>query len=107
MSIDSTFKPQTGTYLVGVTAVQIVEAFGSGVVSFRVWNNAATIQYLTWGRNSGITAAGAPTAGVPSVNTIGIPIGAVVYVEVPANSYFIGNTGSAFQITGGEGGNGG
>lgn len=108
MSIDSTFKPMTATYQVDSTgAVQIKEAKDAGASSFRLRNVNAAAAYVTWG-GSGVTSKGAPVLGTPSVNTIGIPIGGVAYIEVPPASFFIASVAApAVEITGGEGGNGG
>jgi len=106
MSVDSTFKPMTATYLVTTAAVNIPEAFGAGISTFRVKCLAAA--YITWGPTSSVTAKGAPAAGVPVVNTLGMAtIGSVMYIEVPANSFFISSVATAFEVTGGEGGTGG
>jgi hypothetical protein len=109
MSIDSTFKPATMTYAVDNTApVQIKEAQGSGVSSFRIRALVAS-GYIAWG-NASVAAPTAPTIGSPKPNTVGVTLGVPLYLEVPANSFFIGNAvfaTSGFEVTGGEGGNGG
>lgn len=114
MSIDSTFKPATANYAVDSTApVQIIEAQGSGVVSFRIRNVTAAnaVAYVSWGRTVASTLAAnaaAPALGTPKVNSIGIPANGVLYIEVPANSFFVGSAAAPnLEICGGEGGNGG
>jgi hypothetical protein len=106
MSIDTTFHPITQTVLVGATAVQVATDTQLDNTTFRVLCVAAA--QLTWGNNAAITAKGAPTAGVPVFNTLGmLTIGSVMYIEVPSNSWFIASAAAAFQITGGKGGVGG
>lgn len=106
MSIDTTFHPITQTILVGVTAVQVATDTQLDANTFRVKCLAAA--YLTWGNNGNITAKGAPAAGVPVMNTLGMAtIGSVMYIEVPANSFFISSVAASFEITGGKGGVGG
>lgn len=106
MSIDTTFHPITQTVLVGVTAVQVATDTQLDANTFRVKCLAAA--YLTWGNAAAITAKGAPAAGVPVFNTLGMAtIGSVMYIEVPANSWFISNVAASFEITGGKGGVGG
>jgi len=105
MSIDTTFHPITQTVLVGAAAVQVATDTQLDANTFRV--RCLVAAYLTWGNKSTITAAGAPAAGVPVMNTIGMAAGGVMYVEVPANSFFIASAAAAFEITGGKGGVGG
>lgn len=108
MSIDTTFKPIGATALVGVTAVQVCDKGAYlGVITFRVRCVNAAAQYLTWGSQSGVASAGAPTAGSPVQNTIGMAPGAVAYLDVPAASYFISGSAASFEVTGGTGGTGG
>lgn len=106
MSIDTTFHPITATYLVGTSALQVAPDTQQDNNTFRV--KCLVAAYLTWGNKSSITAAGAPTAGVPVMNTLGMAtVGSVMYIEVPANSWFISSVAAAFEITGGKGGVGG
>lgn len=106
MSIDTTFHPITQTVLVGAAAVQVATDTQLDANTFRVVCKVAA--YLTWGNSSAITAKGAPIAGTPVFNTLGMPtVGSVMYIEVPANSFFIASAAAAFEITGGKGGVGG
>jgi hypothetical protein len=105
MSIDTTFHPITQTILVGATAVQVSTDTQLDATTFRV--RCLVTAYLTWGGNSSITAKGAPAAGVPVFNTLGMTVGSVMYIEVPSNSFFIASAAAAFEITGGKGGVGG
>jgi hypothetical protein len=106
MSIDTTFHPITQTVLVGVTAVQVATDTQLDNTTFRVLCVAAA--HLTWGNKSTIASNIGPTAGVPVFNTLSmLTIGSVMYIEVPANSWFISNVAASFEITGGKGGVGG
>jgi hypothetical protein len=102
MSLDTVFKQSGPAVLVGVTAVQVCPA-QAGVYTFRVVNSVATLQSFTWGKLSTITALGPPTAGVPSANTITMLPSSVETFEIPGDSYFIGNAGSAFYFHPGSG----
>ena len=108
MSIDTTFQPKTQTYAVDNTAaVQLTEAAQVGALTFRIRNINAAAIYVAWG----VTAPAAPTApaiGTPKPRTMGIPIGGVLYIEVPPASFFIASAvAPALEITGGQGGVGG
>ena len=108
MSIDTTFHPITQTILVGASAVQVAADTQLDNTTFRVRCLSATSVYLTWGNSSGISANSAPTAGTPKFNTLGMMIaGSVMYIEVPANTWFIASAAAAFEVTGGKGGVGG
>lgn len=108
MSIDTTFQPKSPTFLVGATALQVAPDSQMGVTTFRVRLIVAGPAYLSWGFNNAVTAKGAPAAGVPVANTLGMTVaGSVMYIEVPGNSWFISSVAAAFEITGGQGGVGG
>lgn len=99
MSIDTTFKPQGPTTLVGVTAVQVDQGqAGSSTIRVRCLVTA----YLTWGVASTITAAGAPGA-TPVVNTVGLTAGTVETFEIPIRMFFISSVAAAFEVTPGMG----
>lgn len=102
MANDSAFSPGGPTVLVGATAVQIPLAGSiNNVQSYRV--RCLVAAYLTWGPST-VTAAGAPTAGVPSANTIGMAAGAVEKLSLPdGNTWFIASAAAAFEVTPGEG----
>lgn len=98
--MDQPFVPTGPTVVVGTAAVNVVNnTYGGG--SFRVRNTAATSQYLTWGPDSTVASV-VPVAGTPALRTIGMLPGSV---EVFGNigPWFIGNTGSTFEITQGTG----
>lgn len=105
MSIDTTFRPITPLTFVTNTAVQVVPPggyFGS-VVSFRVRNLSASVQYFSWGATSSVTAGAAPTAGNPTPNTIGMLPNSVETFEMPASAFFIASSATGFEFTGGTG----
>jgi hypothetical protein len=107
MSIDTTFHPITQTVLVGVTAAQVSPDTQLDATTFRVRCMSAVSVYLTWGNSAAITSK-TPSAGTNAFNTLGmIGVGAVMYIEVPSNSFFIASAAAAFEITGGKGGVGG
>jgi hypothetical protein len=113
VSIETTFKPLTMTSLVATTATQIggVSATGGtgqqlGVTSFRIHNNSAAKHILGWGQTAASAVATAAAANAPQ-NSITLEIGAVVYLELPYGTFFIGDASSTFEITGGMGGVGG
>jgi hypothetical protein len=104
VSIDTTFHPITQTVLVGATPVQAAIDTQLDATTFRVL--CRTAGSFTWG-GPGTTAKAAPAAGVPAFNTLSmVTVGSVMYIEVPANSFFVSAAGS-FEITGGKGGVGG
>lgn len=108
MSIDTTFKPVTATYRFdNSAAVQVKEAAQGGCSTFRIKNLDPARQWFTWGP-AGIAAAVAPALGTQSPNTIGLEPGGVIYIEVPAASFFRGSiVTTGFEVTGGQGGIGG
>lgn len=107
MSINTTFHPLTETIVVDNTAAaQIKGAAQRGVSTFRVRALVAS-GYLAWG----VAAPAAPSApggvGIQPGNVIGVTLGQPVCIEVPPNSFFIGDKAflsGAFEITGGIGG---
>src|SRR5690242_12792085 len=106
MTNNTTFKPLAPTFVVSTAAVQSTGAdLALGVISFRVRCIAAAAAYLTWG-GSGVASV-TPAAGTPAVNTIGVAPGAVVYLEIPAGSFFVASAATAFEVTPGQGGSGG
>jgi hypothetical protein len=102
VSIDTVFKPAAPLTLVGVTAVQPAPGdAGRGIYTFRV--RCLVTGYFTWGRTAAVVSAGAPAAGVPSPNTIGMTVGGVEVFEIPGDSFFIASSAAAFEILGGSG----
>lgn len=105
---DSTFTPKGPTVLVGTSVVQATgtnpnEQCTSCLVRCLVTG------YLSWMTSElGTTTApaitvAAPTAGVPSANTIGMTAGAVQTLGLPVNAWFKASAAAAFEITPGEG----
>lgn len=105
MSIDTTFRPISPLTFVGATAVQIIaQGANTGAAgTFRVRNISSSVQYFTWGSTSAVTSAGAPTAGVPSSNTVGLLPNSVESFEIPVYSWFIASSSTGFEFTAGIG----
>jgi hypothetical protein len=98
------FNANGPTYLVAATAVQIAPPAGStGVFSYRVRNLSASAQYLTWGLSSSVASIGAPTAGVPSANTIGMFGNSVETFTFPPYLWMIASSATGFEVTPGTG----
>lgn len=97
--MDKPFSITGPTIVVGAAAVQIATGTGGGN-SFRVRNTAATAQYFTTGQSN--VASLTPAAGTPALNTIGMLANSV---ETFSNllPWMIGNAGSAFEVTQGDG----
>lgn len=102
MSAGSAFQLQGQTFLVGVSAVQVVGA-GSGVTTSTVRIRCLVSAYLTVGGTSAVTAAGAPGAGSPVSNTIGMSAGGVEVLSMGVGNWFISNVAASFEVTVGEG----
>jgi len=108
MSQDSAFSVWGSTVLVGTTAVQVATSNNQGPTSYRV--RCLVAGYFSWapviaGTNTvpTILAPAAPTAGVPSVNTIGMSLGGVEVFMLPPNAFFVSNNAAGFEVTPGEG----
>jgi hypothetical protein len=103
MSLETTFKPMQPTVAVTTVAVQAVapSVGNAGVASFRTYNAAATAQIIGYG-----TSAANAIAAIPG-NAVTVGPGLSIYLDLPAATWFIGNTGSTFQVTPGQGGVGG
>jgi hypothetical protein len=103
VSLETTFKPMQPTVIVTTATVQAVapSVGNAGVASFRVYNAAAAAQIIGYG-----TSATNAAAVIPG-NAVTVPPGASCYMDLPAATWFIGNTGSTFQVTPGQGGVGG
>lgn len=105
------FTPFGATVLVGTTEVQVSSGSrNTGPTSYRVRNLQSTQQYLSWapaaplgGAAPSITVT-APTAGVPSANTLGLNgNGVEVFGGLPPNAFFKASAAACFEITPGEG----
>lgn len=100
MANNSAFGPNGPTVLVGVSAVQVQATQNVVVQSYRV--RCLVTGYLTWGPTNSVTSVGAPAAGVPSANTLGMTAGNVESFCLP-NGWFIASGAGAFELTPGEG----
>lgn len=104
------FTPFGPTVLVGTSEVQVRSTRNTSPTAYRVRNLLATPQYFAWapatplgGAAPSITVT-APSAGVPSPNTIGMgAYGVEVFGGLPADAFFKANASAAFEITPGEG----
>ena len=105
------FTPFGATVLVGTSEVQVSSGSrNTGPTAYRVRNLLPTSQYFSWapaaplgGAAPSITVT-APSAGVPSNNTIGMGgYGIEVFGGLPPNAYFKANAAGCFEITPGEG----
>jgi hypothetical protein len=76
------------------------------ITTFRIHNILATAQVLGYGPQAATAVATAAAANAPAY-AMTISAGAVVYLELPSNTFFIANAAAAFEITGGIGGCGG
>jgi hypothetical protein len=101
MALDSAFQPQAPSVLVSNTAIQVPALVNS--LNMRVRNCSPTVQSFTWGLTGAVTAAGIPTAGVPSVNTVTMLGNSVESFTFPARSFFIADNATGFEFTPGEG----
>lgn len=113
-SINTTFQPITETLVVDNTAARQLTGASQRCSTFRVVARVAS-GYLAWGRASTVVAPAAPVAvglqaGTQNGGVLGVVLGVPLYIEVPADSFFIGSAAFAagnFEITGGQGGVGG
>lgn len=104
------FVPFGPTVLVGTSEVQVTSTRNTRPSSYRVRNLLSTPQYLSWapapplgGAAPSITVT-APSAGVPSPNTLGLNgNGVEVFGGLPSNAFFKANAAACFEITPGEG----
>jgi hypothetical protein len=112
MGIDTTFQPKTQTYAVDNTAAVTIDGRQVGVTAWRI--RAVKVSgYIKWaqGGQTAPSAAVAPTIGTPVNNTLGVNLNQTMYIEgIGAYLQFIGDAAfatSSFEITGGQGGEGG
>lgn len=95
------FAPNGPTVLVNGSATQIAPGSTMSVQGYRVRNLSSSVQYFTHGQ-TGVTSAGAPSAGSPTVNTIGM-IGNSVEVFSGLLPFAIASTATGFEFTPGDG----
>jgi hypothetical protein len=103
--MDKPFQPTGPTILVDNTARLIginVNANGAAGNNYRIRNLSTSAQYFTHGAASTVTSAGAPTAGVPSANTIGMA-GSGVEVFSGLMAWMIASSSTGFEVTPGDG----
>jgi len=105
---NSAFTPFGSTYLVGTSAVQVTTSNNMYPTGYRIVNLTSSLVRISWqpqepfdGTSTPVVTA--PTAGVPSANTLSIPAnGVAVFAGIPPNAWFIASAASV-EITPGEG----
>ena len=105
---NSAFTPFGSTSLVGVTAVQVKSSNNMYPTGYRIVNLTSSLVRISWqpqepfdGTSTPVVTA--PSAGVPSANTLSIPAnGVAVFAGIPPNAWFIASAASV-EITPGEG----
>jgi hypothetical protein len=106
---NSAFAPFGATYLVGTSPVQVITNNNMYPTGYRIVNLTANIVRVAWQpqepNNATVTpVVTAPTAGVPSANTLAIPAnGVAVFSSIPPNAWFIASAATSLEITPGEG----
>lgn len=105
---NSAFAPFGATYLVGTSPVQVITNNNMYPTGYRIVNLTENLVRVSWQpqepNNATVTpVVTAPTAGVPSANTLAIPAnGVAVFSSIPPNAWFIASAASV-EITPGEG----
>ena len=105
---NSAFSPFGPTYLVGVSAVQVKSSNNFYPTGYRIVNLTSSIVRVSYQpqepNDATVTpVVTAPSAGVPSANTLAIPAnGVAVFSGIPPNAWFIASAASV-EITPGEG----
>jgi hypothetical protein len=105
---NSAFSPFGPTYLVGVSAVQVKSSNNFYPTGYRIVNLTSSIVRVSYQPQEPNDATvtpevTAPSAGVPSANTLAIPAnGVAVFSGIPPNAWFIASAASV-EITPGEG----
>lgn len=105
---NSAFSPFGPTYLVGTSAVQVKTSTNFYPTGYRIVNLTSSLIRVSWqpqepfdGTSTPVVTA--PSAGVPSANTLAIPANGVgVFAGIPPNAWFIASAASV-EITPGEG----
>lgn len=104
-SINTTFQPVGPTVaLASGTSVQVNPSPSNNLGDcFRIINTTATAAHrIAWGRSSSVAV---PTAAGPQ--NLLVPAAGVIYLCLPADSWFNSDAASTFEITPGIGGVGG
>jgi hypothetical protein len=105
---NSAFTPFGPTYLVGTSAVQVKSSNNFYPTGYRFVNLTSSLVRVSWQpqepNDATVTpVVTAPSAGVPSANTLAIPAnGVAVFAGIPPNAWFISSAASV-EITPGEG----
>lgn len=100
--MDLPFSPSGPTVLVDNSARQIAAGNNLNVQVYRVRNLSSSVQYFTHGAANTVTSIGAPTAGVPSTNTIGmLPNSVETFGGILP--FAIASTSTGFEFTPGAG----
>lgn len=105
---NSAFSPFGPTYLVGVSAVQVKSSNNFYPTGYRIVNLTSSLVRVSYQPQEPNDATvtpevTAPSAGVPSANTLAIPAnGVAVFSGIPPNAWFIASAASV-EITPGEG----
>ena len=105
---NSAFSPFGPTYLVGTSAVQVKSSNNVYPTGYRIINLTSSLVRVSWQPQEPFDGAStpvvtAPSAGVPSANTLAIPAnGVAVFAGIPPNAWFISSAASV-EITPGEG----
>jgi hypothetical protein len=102
MGTGSTFAPSGQTVLVDNTARQIASGNNMSSQGYRVRNLSSSVQYFTHGTSNTITSAGAPSAGSPVSNTIGM-LGSSVETFAGLGPFMIASSATGFEVTPGDG----
>jgi hypothetical protein len=105
------FTPFGPTVLVGTSEVQVSSGTrNTGPTAYRIRGLLGAAAYISWAPAAPLGAAApsitvtAPTAGVPSANTIGISAGGTEVIGgLPPDAYFKASAAGAFEVTPGEG----
>jgi hypothetical protein len=109
MSTVNAFCPKGQTYLVSTSSVQIQTTDNVNAVSYRIRNLSTNTAYFRWapaqptGTAVTVGAVSAPSAGTPSVNTIGMFPESVEVLTLPPNVWMLSDTANAFEVVAGEG----
>lgn len=104
MSNATAFSQQGSTYLVVGTAISI-STTNAGCINYRIRNLSTTTQYFTWAAAGATapTSVGAPSAGTPSANTMGMVGNSVETFTLPCNVQMIASSATGFEVTPGDG----
>lgn len=106
---NSAFAPFGATYLVGTSPVQVLSNNNVYPTGYRIVNLTTNIVRVSWQpqepNDATVTpVVTAPSAGVPSNNTLAIPASGVgVFSSIPPNAWFIASAAASLEITPGEG----